>query len=176
MSMVPPKEGWYFAKVAKDEKIWIGLAIVVCLGLFATMILWHIYGKQNPSFTTYRTSTHEFNRLYDAFVEKYQVGEEKGLPLVAPDPNSDVFIRASIWKWEPVLKLKKGEKYRFHIASTDFLHGFSLQPLNMNFMVYPNYDYVLTFTPTESGEFKILCNEYCGVGHYLMLGKIIVEE
>ncbi len=176
MSIAPPPKGWYQTKVAPDEKIWIGLVIVVCLGLFALMILWHVYGKQNPSFTTYRTDTHEFNQLYDAFVDKYKVGEEHGIPVVAPAPNSDVFFRASIWKWEPVLHLKKGEKYKFHIASNDFMHGFSLQPVNMNFMVYPGYDYVLTFTPTESGEFKILCNEYCGVGHFLMLGKIVVEE
>ncbi len=176
MSAISPKEGWYFTKVSKDEKIWITVALIVCLGLFATMIFWHIYGKQNPSFTTYRTNLHEYNALFDAFVEQYKVGEEKGIPVVEPDPNSDVFLRAQIWRWEPILKLKKDMKYRFHISSNDFLHGFSLQPVNMNFMVYPGYDYVLTFTPTESGEYKIICNEYCGIGHHLMVGKIIVEE
>jgi cytochrome c oxidase subunit 2 len=29
--------------------------------------------------------------------------------------------------------------------------------------------------PTEPGEFHIVCNEFCGVGHHLMVGKIIVK-
>jgi cytochrome c oxidase subunit 2 len=54
-------------------------------------------------------------------------------------------------------------------------HGFSLLPLNMNFQILPGYDHVLTITPTMSGEFQIICNEFCGIGHHLMTGKIIVE-
>jgi cytochrome c oxidase subunit 2 len=43
-------------------------------------------------------------------------------------------------------------------------------------MVVPDYDDVVTLTPTTSGEFSIVCNEYCLVGHHIMTGKIIVEE
>jgi cytochrome c oxidase subunit 2 len=42
-------------------------------------------------------------------------------------------------------------------------------------MVLPGYEYVATITPTESGEFSVVCNEFCAIGHHLMLGKIIVE-
>lgn len=31
-------------------------------------------------------------------------------------------------------------------------------------------------TPDTSGEFTIVCNEYCGIGHHSMLGKIYVKE
>jgi len=31
-------------------------------------------------------------------------------------------------------------------------------------------------TPTAVGDFRIICNEFCGIGHHLMLGKVIVEE
>jgi len=36
-------------------------------------------------------------------------------------------------------------------------------------------DHVLTIKPTRKGEFPIICNEFCGIGHHLMTGKIIVE-
>jgi cytochrome c oxidase subunit 2 len=72
--------------------------------------------------------------------------------------------------------LKKGQTYRLHISSQDLNHGFSIQPLNMNFQVVPGYDYVLTFTPTSAGEFPIICNEFCGIGHHTMTGRIIVVE
>jgi heme/copper-type cytochrome/quinol oxidase subunit 2 len=39
----------------------------------------------------------------------------------------------------------------------------------------PGYDYGLRVRPTEAGEFQILCNEFCGVGHHLMVGKVIVQ-
>ena len=38
------------------------------------------------------------------------------------------------------------------------------------------YDHVLTITPTSAGEFSIVCNEFCGIGHHLMTGRLIVEE
>src|SRR5439155_450629 len=32
------------------------------------------------------------------------------------------------------------------------------------------------FTPTRTGKFDLLCNELCGVGHFVMRGKVVVEE
>src|SRR5690606_11596046 len=66
--------------------------------------------------------------------------------------------------------------YKFHISSKDVVHGLSIQPVNMNFQVYPDYDYVLEFKPTETGEYKVVCNEFCGIGHHTMIGKIVVIE
>jgi cytochrome c oxidase subunit 2 len=62
------------------------------------------------------------------------------------------------------------------LSSSDLQHGFSLLPLNMNFHALPGYDHVLTITPTESGKFTIICNEFCGIGHHQMTGLIIVED
>lgn len=175
MSLFPPKEGWYFTKTAKDEKIWVAFATVVCIGLFLLMILWHIFGKQNPSSTTYAIIPAEYKQIYESFVEKNKVGEENGVPVVKPKPGSDVFMLAQQWSWQPALILKKGQEYRFHISSMDVMHGFSLQPVNMNYMVYPEYDYVLTFKPTSAGDFRVYCNEFCGIGHHTMITKILVE-
>jgi len=40
----------------------------------------------------------------------------------------------------------------------------------------PGYDYGLRVTPTESGDLRIICNEFCGIGHHMMVGRVIVEE
>ncbi len=176
MTLIPPKEGWVWQKVATDEKGWVAVATFVCFFLFFWMIGWHSFGRQNPSNITYRASVPEYLELYNAYLENNQVGEDNGLPVVAPEPGSHVFFTARMWQWAPVVLLKKGETYTFHLYSLDLLHGFSLQPVNMNFMVYPGYDYVLRFTPTEAGEYKIVCNEFCGIGHHMMIGKIIVAD
>jgi len=42
--------------------------------------------------------------------------------------------------------------------------------------ILPGYEMVLTITPDTSGEQTIICNEFCGIGHHNMLGKIFVTE
>jgi cytochrome c oxidase subunit II len=73
------------------------------------------------------------------------------------------------------LQLEKGQTYRLHISSMDLQHGFSLQPVNINLQIIPGYDYVATIVPTSTGEFTIVCNEFCNLGHHTMVGKVIVK-
>ena len=70
----------------------------------------------------------------------------------------------------------RGEAYRLHLSSADWQHGFSLQPVNINISVHPGYEQIITLTPTETGEFGIVCNEFCGIGHHTMTGLIRVVE
>ena len=58
----------------------------------------------------------------------------------------------------------------------DWQYGFSLQRGNINIQVHPGYEHVITLTPTEAGEFGIICNEFCGIGHHTMTGKIYVID
>jgi cytochrome c oxidase subunit 2 len=58
----------------------------------------------------------------------------------------------------------------------DYQHGFSLQPVNINIQVHPGYEMVLTITPSAAGEYGVVCNEYCGLGHHTMVGKIFVVD
>jgi cytochrome c oxidase subunit 2 len=55
-------------------------------------------------------------------------------------------------------------------------HGFSLYPINVNFQIVPGYDYALRVTPNTAGDFRIICNEFCGIGHHNMVGKVVVLE
>lgn len=175
MSVVPPERVWWTQRFPREERIWLSIAIVWAIIMFVMMPLWHVYGKQNPSAETYKTTPADYQKAVDAFVAKYKVGEEKGVPVVAPPPGSDIYLLAKQWSWSPVLKLKKDETYRLHLSSADVLHGFSLYPLSINFMVIPGYEHVVTITPTQTGEYHVVCNEFCGLGHHMMVGKIIVE-
>jgi len=168
-------KGVWWKKVDRSEKVWLSIALAWCLILFAMMPLWHWKGGQNPSFETYRITAADYQAKVEAYVQKTKVGEDRGFPVVAPGSGEDVYMLGRLWQWYPVVKLKKGETYRLHLSSLDLVHGFSLFPLNLNFMVLPGYEYVLTITPTEKGEVYAVCNEFCGIGHHQMVGKIIVE-
>ncbi len=174
MAIHEPERIWW-KPFSKDERIWVTIALIWMLVSFVFMPIYHFVGPQNPPSETYAVAAEDYDKLVEGMVAKYQVGEENGFPVVQPDPSEDVFLKASMWQWYPILQLEKGKTYRLHVSSMDILHGFSLQPINMNFMALPGYSYVLTLTPTTTGEFHIVCNEYCGFGHHMMVGKMYVK-
>ncbi len=172
--MLAPEKLWW-KPLGRMEKTWLTVAFVWCVFLTVMMPLWYFYGKQNVPTETYRVTREQFATKVNEFVTQYQVGDENGIPVVAPLPGSDVYLRASTWQWYPILQLEKGQTYRLHISSMDLQHGFSLQPVNINLQVIPGYDYVATIVPTSTGEFTIVCNEFCNLGHHTMVGKVIVK-
>jgi cytochrome c oxidase subunit 2 len=167
-------QGVWWTDVHPSEKIWATIAFVWCMVLFAMMPLWHFKGGQNPSGIRHRVTAAAYATRVQQFVADYQVGVDNGIPVVAPPPGSHVYLQAQMWMWSPVLHLQEGAEYILHLSSIDVNHGFSLFPLNINFQVVPGYDYGLRVTPNAAGEFQIICNEFCGIGHHLMLGKIVV--
>lgn len=175
-SVVSPPGVWW-KPAGKQEKLWVTVAFIWCLVLFAMMPLWHFKGGQNPSGIRARTTPAEYQARVDRFVSEYKVADDpSGLPVVAPPPGADVYLLGRMWNWYPVLKLKKDVEYTLHLSSVDLNHGFSLHPVNLNFQVVPGYDYGLRVTPTASGDFRIICNEFCGIGHHMMIGKVVVED
>jgi cytochrome c oxidase subunit 2 len=176
-SYLPPSDRiWWKTPIGKQEIVWIGIALVWCLIMFFMMPYWHIYGKQNLSNEAYQTTPAKFQSKVDEMVTKYKVGEEAGLPIVRPPAGSDIYMLGRLWQWYPILELEKDKSYRLHLSSMDWQHGFSLQPVNINLQILPGYEMVLTVTPDQAGDYAVICNEYCGIGHHTMLGKIIVTE
>lgn len=174
-SAIVSAKGVWWKKVHSQEKFWIKIAFSWCMCLFIMMPFWHFKGGQNPAGIRTYIKPKEFEFLVNKFVNSYKISTEKGYPIVNPPVGSDIYLLSRMWNWYPLLKLKKGSKYILHLSSIDVNHGFSLYPAKINLQLLPNYDYALTILPNSSGEFKILCNEFCGIGHHFMVGKIIVE-
>ena len=178
-TLSPPAEKiWWKKPLDRTEIVWIIIALIWCVIMFAMMPLWHIYGKQNLSNEAYQTTPANFMQKTQSMVDKHTVRTitDMEIPVVKPPAGSDIYILGRLWQWWPNYELKKGETYRMHLSSLDWQHGFSLQPLNINMQVMPGYEMVLTITPDTDGEFTIVCNEYCGIGHHQMVGKIFVVE
>jgi cytochrome c oxidase subunit 2 len=179
MAISPPENRiWWKEPIEKVELIWIVVAFLWGLVMFFTMIVWHVVGEQNLSNETYRIAPDAYAAKAEAMTEKFKVREEgsTGVPVVRPPAGTDVYLVARLWEWWPILELEKGQSYRLHLSSLDWQHGFSLQPTNLNIQVHPGYEHVLTIAPSEAGEFGLVCNEFCGIGHHQMTGKIYVTE
>ena len=171
-----PVPGVWWRPAHKSEKIWVAIAFAWCMVLFAMMPLWHWKGGQNPSGTRSKVDPKAFFARTVAFAQAHKIGEEHGIPIVAPPPGSHIYLTALQFQWYPVMQLEKDKEYTLHLSALDVNHGFSLYPLNVNFAVSPGYDYALRVTPTASGDFRIICNEFCGIGHHTMLGRMIVVD
>jgi cytochrome c oxidase subunit II len=174
-TLLPPPRVWW-KRLGPDERMWLLIAFVWGLILFSGMLIWQAIGDQQGPAESYRIDQAEFAAELESFIEARQVDEEAGVPVVAPEPGDDVFLQAMQFQWRPILQLQRGETYRLLVSSTDVQHGLSIQPVNLNFQVLPGYLYVVELTPTEAGEFALVCNEFCGLGHHVMTGKIIVTD
>jgi cytochrome c oxidase subunit 2 len=170
-----PRGNWW-KPAHKAEKVWVGIAFGWCMVLFAMMPLWHWKGGQNPSGIRRKVEPSAFLARTEEFIKQYKVGEDRGMPIVQPPPGADVYLTAMAFQWRPVLRLQKGAQYTLHLSSLDVNHGFSLFPINVNFQVVPGYDYGLRVRPNTSGDFRIMCNEFCGIGHHMMVGRVIVDD
>lgn len=169
-----PSPGWT-RRLPKDERVFLWLLAVSVAAMTAFTIAWVAgFGDQNAPDRSVVVTPDEFRATVGAFAEKYQ-GEDGRVHV---PPGTEAYMMAQRYAFFPELVLKAGEPYTIKIASTDVLHGWSLVGggQNLNLEVAPNHVFELTLTPEEPGEYLIICNEYCGLGHHLMRGRIIVEE
>ncbi|TFG46671.1 MAG: cytochrome C oxidase subunit II [Gemmatimonadales bacterium] len=170
-----PKGIWW-KPAHKTERTWVAIAFGWCMVLFAMMPLWQMKGGQNPSGIRRKVEPAAFYARTQEFIKQYQIGDDRGMPIVAPPAGSDIYLTAMSFQWTPILQLEQGKEYILHLSSLDVNHGFSLYPINVNFQVVPGYDYGLRVTPTAAGDFRIICNEFCGIGHHTMVGRVIVVD
>ncbi len=177
MAIQPPENRlWWKEPIAKVELIWVVVAFLWGLVMFFMMVYWHAAGKQNVSNEAYRVDPGSYQKKAEELASKYKIGERAGIPIVRPPAGADIYLIARLWQWWPIFELEQGKSYRLHISSLDWQHGFSLQPVNINLQIHPGYDFVQTITPKDKGEYTIVCNEYCGIGHHQMTGKILVVD
>lgn len=94
---------------------------------------------------------------------------------VNPDGGVMVTVVAARYGFHPrEIEIPADTPITFRIASADVLHGVHLPMTNMNTMVTPGYVAQVTTIFPEPGEYPMLCNEYCGLGHDHMWGRVNV--
>ncbi|WP_078429966.1 cytochrome B5 [Alkalihalobacterium alkalinitrilicum] len=74
------------------------------------------------------------------------------------------------------IRIPKRATVLYQVATIDVIHGFHIVGTNVNMMVEPGYISKLETTMNQAGEFTLLCNEYCGVGHHMMFLTVEVYE
>lgn len=92
-----------------------------------------------------------------------------------PDGTVKVTLVAARYGFYPrEIEIPSDTPITFRIASSDVLHGVHIPMTNMSTMIVPGFVAQLTTVFPKPGEYPMLCNEYCGLGHDHMWSKVTV--
>ena len=105
-------------------------------------------------------------------VDVRHVSDKNPFGMNPDDPNGrdDVLISGS------ELHLPVGKPVKVLLRSIDVLHNFAVPQFRAKMDLVPGLVTYIWLTPTRTGKFDLLCNELCGVAHFAMRGKVVVEE
>ena len=87
------------------------------------------------------------------------------------------YVLAFAFGYQPnPIEVPQGAEIVFKITSPDVIHGFHVEGTNINVEVLPGEVSTVRYTFKRPGEYRIICNQYCGLGHQNMFGTIVVKE
>ena len=120
----------------------------------------------------------EFIKQVDKMVAEHTVRvDENGIPVVHPPVGSDVYILAKNYDFGKfTLELEKGKTYQLKLAAKEMKHAIVVHELKLQNRIKLGEIKTIEFIPIQAGTFRMVCGEWCGVGHASMVGKIIVTE
>ena len=73
------------------------------------------------------------------------------------------------------LHLKTNRPVKILLRSVDVLHNYYVPQFRSKMDAIPGIISYYWFEPNKVGEYEVLCAEYCGVGHYAMRAKVVVD-
>ena len=69
-----------------------------------------------------------------------------------------------------------GKPIKVDLRSIDVLHDFTVPQFRAKMNMAPGLVTYVWFTPTRVGTYDAFCEQLCGIAHYAMRGKVVVEE
>jgi cytochrome c oxidase subunit 2 len=156
-------QGW----IDPYEKIWMIVGVLVLVGMVTALTVASMaFGIQVPV---------PERRVDPQTVSTSGPFSEPGLRDLGGG-KYEAYLVGQVWAWNPKeLRVPVGSTVTFFITSKDVQHGFMLWNTNLNIQIVPGQVSKLTITFDKAGEYPYICDEYCGVGHHTMAGKLIVE-
>lgn len=154
-------------KLHRFEEIWLVFAVaIIILSMVITGYQAFAKGMGPPSHK--ETIDPQKVDITEPFNEPgvYEVG----------DNEYDVVMTLEAFSFNPGdIEVPVGAKVNFIMTSKDVVHGMQIIDTNVNAMVLPGHIQKISQTFNKPGEYLILCNEYCGIGHQLMSTTITVK-
>ncbi len=106
-----------------------------------------------------------FGRIYPELINT--IKNPMGLDPADPAGADDIVTRE--------VHLVVNKPIRIRLRSKDVIHSFFIPAFRVKQDAVPGMTVEIWFIPTKEGDYEIACAELCGVGHYIMRGKLKVE-
>jgi cytochrome c oxidase subunit 2 len=154
----------------------VGVVAMLAPGLFA----WAKFIEVPKDATVFEVVGRQWNFNYRfpgkdgvlGTVDAKYVSEENPFGMNPDDPSGqdDVLIAS------PELHLAVGKPVKLELRSIDVLHDFTVPQFRAKMNMVPGLVTYVWFTPTRTGSFDSFCEQLCGIAHFAMRGRVVVDE
>ncbi|MGB7932252.1 MAG: cupredoxin domain-containing protein [Gammaproteobacteria bacterium] len=150
------------------ERLWIWISVLLAA---VAVVLLGFYSVANSINPPSNVETIDSSRLH---LSKEFAEDNLGVKT-GPDGAVRVTLVAARYGFYPQrIEVPTDTPVTFRMASADVLHGVHVPYTNMTSMIVPGYISEVTTTFPKPGEYTMMCNEYCGLGHDHMWSRLIV--
>ncbi|HEX7081172.1 MAG TPA: c-type cytochrome [Gammaproteobacteria bacterium] len=103
-------------------------------------------------------------------VRHMNVDNPFGMDPEDPAGQDDILVA------RPELHLPVDQPIHMLLRSADVLHNFTVPQFRTKMDLVPGMVTYQWFTPTRAGSYELLCEELCGLAHFAMRGRVVVDE
>ena len=178
------KEGRKAEYKPEDKKLELHLTWITTLGVIVMLapglVVWHKFVTVPEDALNVEVVAYQWDWKYrlpgeDGILGKTEIkfiNDENPFGLNLDDPNGkdDLLVDSGD------LHLQIDKPVKFLLRSLDVIHNFYVPQFRAKMDMLPGHVTFYWLTPIRTGDFEVLCAEYCGVGHYVMRGRVIVDE
>ena len=178
------KEGRRSEYKPEDKKLEKGLTWLTTIGVVALLapglVVWNNYIRVPENAIQVEVMAWQWGWKYRLPGKDGKLGASNnriisddnpyGLNIDDPNGKDDVFVESN------ELHLLKDRPVKILLRSIDVLHNFYVPQFRSKMDAVPGTITYYWFEPNKKGEYEVLCAEYCGVAHYAMRGKVVVED
>ena len=168
----------------EDKKLEFHLTWLTALGVVVMLapglVVWHKYVNVPKEALNVEVVAYQWGWKYRLPGEDGNLGKTDiklvssenpfGLNLDDPNGKDDLLVD------DGDLHLQINKPVKFLLRSLDVLHNFYVPQFRGKMDMVPGLVTFYWLTPIRTGDFEVLCAEFCGTGHYAMRGRVFVDE
>lgn len=145
--------------------LWSGAVMLVVFGV--TLIVASVaMGIQLPG---------QVSELDPAEVRNIPPFDNPGVRQVGEN-EYEVVLLGFAWAFQPrEIRVPANAEITFVATALDVIHGIHIEDTRVNMMLIPGQVARNTYVFKEPGTHTLICHEFCGSGHHIMAGEVIVE-
>jgi cytochrome c oxidase subunit 2 len=167
----------------ENKKLEFWLTVITAVGVVAMLapglIVWADFVRVPDGSASFEAVGRQWQWQYrfpgkDGVLGKVDatlVSADNPFGMIAEDPagHDDVLIDSN------VVHLPIDQPVTALLRSQDVLHDFAVPEFRVKMDLVPGLVSYVWFEPSRTGTFEILCEEFCGIAHHAMRGKVVVD-